>query len=112
MTKKIRAFATMQDRAGKTWRVNISNHDTEEEAQGSIERYKETYKTGFPVISYTGTHSYYILSRSEWGKVQEDYKGVSIRDRKTKTIFEGAIPGNHGNGGTNLLFEGLHFEIL
>lgn len=112
MTKKIRAFATMQDEVGKEWRVNIYNYDTREEAQKAIEEYTKRYKGGFPRISYAGAHSYYIMSRDEWEKIPDNYKGTSIRDNSIKTVFEGSIPGNHGEGGTTLLFEGLHFEIL
>lgn len=112
MQKMIRAFATMQDKAGKKWRVNISNHDTIEEAEKAIAIYKQHYKEGFPKIAYIGTHNYYTITKEEWEKAPRDYKGFSIRDRRTKTILEGAIPENHGKGGTTLLFEGLHFDIL
>lgn len=112
MKKMIRAFAKMQDETGKMWRVNISNYDTMEDAEECIERYKEKYKDGFPQIKYIGMHNYYTITKEEWRKAPGDYKGVSIKDGKTKTIFEGAIPGNGGKGGTALLFEGLHFNIL
>ena len=112
MRKMIRAFAIMQNKTGKEWRVNISDYDTIEEAEKAIAIYKQHYKEGFPKIACIGTHGYYTMTKEEWEQAPRDYKGGSIRDRKTKTIFEGAIPGNYGKGGTTLLFDGLHFDIL
>jgi hypothetical protein len=54
----------------------------------------------------------YKITREEWESIPEDYKGTDIFDKKTKVVFEGSIPGNHGKGGTTLLFEYLHFIII
>lgn len=54
----------------------------------------------------------YYIKKSDWNKIPNDYKGQSIRDNNIKTVFEGAIPENHGKGGTTLLFEHKHFEIV
>lgn len=103
MTIKFRAFATMQDEQGKQWRVNIYNYGTEEEAQNAAKNYAEKYKNCWNKCVYAGVHKYYIISRKEWEN--EQYKGVSLVDGKTKTWMT-----NEGNGCV-LLFEGVHFEI-
>ena len=54
----------------------------------------------------------YYIKKSDWNKIPNDYKGQSIRVKNVKTVFEGAIPENHGKGGTTLLFEHKHFEIV
>lgn len=103
MTIKFRAFAKMEDEKGENWRVNISDYNTEEEAKEVAEKFMEKYKDGKAKAIYAGVHKYYIISRKEWAN--EQYKGVSIEDGKTKTWMT-----NEGNGCV-LLFEGVHFEI-
>lgn len=56
----------------------------------------------------------YAIKRSDWERLEKehsDYAGRSVRDPDVHVIFEGAIPGNNGKGGTTLLFEHKHFEI-
>lgn len=103
MVIEFRPFAKMENKEGKTWRVNICNYNTEEEAKEASKKFAEQYKNGDVRATYTGVHRYYIISRKEWAK--EQYKGVSLEDGKTKTWMT-----NEGNGCT-LLFEGVHFEI-
>lgn len=64
---------------------------------------QKKYKDGNVKAVYVGVHKYYIISRKEWAN--EQYKGISIEDEKTKTWIT-----NEGNGCV-LLFEGVHFEI-
>lgn len=57
----------------------------------------------------------YYIKRSEWKEMElehPDYCGTSIHDSNIHVIFEGLIPGNNGKGGTTLLFEHKHFEIV
>lgn len=57
----------------------------------------------------------YYIKKSEWKKLEKehpDYCGRSVYDDQTRIIFEGVIPGNHGKGGTTLLYENLHFKIV
>lgn len=54
----------------------------------------------------------YEITKEQWEKIPNDYKGYDIWDKSTKTVFEGAIPGNNGKGGCTLLFEGKHFIIV
>lgn len=104
MIIKFRAFAKMENEKGESWRVNIYNYDTEEEAKEAAEKFAEKYKGGNVKAAYVGVHKYYIISRKEWEN--EQYKGVSLSDGKTKTWMT-----NEGNGCV-LLFEGMHFEIV
>lgn len=57
----------------------------------------------------------YYIKRSEWKEMElehPDYCGTSVHDSNVHVIFEGSIPGNNGKGGTTLLFEHKHFEIV
>ena len=54
----------------------------------------------------------YKITKKEWESIPDDYKGTSIFDKSIKVVFEGSIPGNHGKGGTTLLFEHQHFIIV
>lgn len=54
----------------------------------------------------------YIIRQSDWDKIPKDYKGRSLEDDSVRTVFEGSIPGNNGKGGTTLLFEHKHFEVV
>ena len=54
----------------------------------------------------------YYIKKSEWEKIPNDHKGESINNKGVKVVFEGSIPGNNGKGGTTLLFEHRHFEIV
>lgn len=57
----------------------------------------------------------YYIKKSEWNRMAQehpDYCGTSIHDPNVHVVFEGAIPGNNGKGGTALLFEHKHFEIV
>lgn len=57
----------------------------------------------------------YYIKKSEWKRLEKehsDYCGKSIRNPKIHTIFEGIIPENNGKGGTTLLFENQHFQIV
>lgn len=57
----------------------------------------------------------YYIKKSEWKKLEtehSDYCGKSVIDRNIHVIFEGIIPDNNGEGGTTLLYEHKHFEIV
>lgn len=57
----------------------------------------------------------YYIKKSEYERLEKDhsdYCGKSINNPSARVIFEGCIPGNNGNGGTTLLFEGKHFLIV
>lgn len=49
----------------------------------------------------------YYITKSKWNKII--YKDRSIYDRNIRTVFEGCLV---AGGGTNLLFEHEHFEIV
>lgn len=53
----------------------------------------------------------YTITKDQWKKIPNDYKGISINDPKIKVVFGCFIPGYTGNS-TNLLFEGKHFKIV
>ena len=57
-----------------------------------------------------GTTMYYI-KKEDWNKIPKDYKGVSIEDNKTKCCFACFVTPDK-SGGTTLLFEHKHFEIV
>lgn len=97
MIIKFKAFAAARE--GNGWkRIEEPTHKTEEEAKKASAEFAKSHGE-----STTGTHKYYIISRKEWAN--EQYKGVSLADGKTKTWMT-----NEGNGCV-LLFEGVHFEI-
>lgn len=98
MTIKFKAFVAVKDEKDGWKRITESTHETETEAEKAATDFAKIHKG-----STTGTHKYYIISRKEWEN--EQYKGVSLADGKTKTWMV-----NEGNGCT-LLFEGIHFEI-
>lgn len=57
----------------------------------------------------------YYITKSEWKNLRKnhpDYCGKSIMNPNIRTIMEGIIPGNNGKGGTTLLFENAHFQIV
>ena len=57
----------------------------------------------------------YYISEKEWRELERrhsDYAGRSVQDPDTRVIMEGLIPGNNGKGGTTLLFEHKHFEVV
>jgi len=56
----------------------------------------------------------YYIKQSEWKEMlkHKDYVGKSISNPDVYCCFEGFIPGNMGKGGTTLLFEHTHFEIV
>ena len=57
----------------------------------------------------------YYIKKSDWKRLEHehsDYCGRSICDANIRVIFEGIIPGNNGRGGTTLLYEHKHFEIV
>ena len=54
----------------------------------------------------------YYITKTDWEKIPSDYKGRSICHPELRMVFEGVIPGNNGKGGTTLLFEHKHFEII
>ncbi len=57
----------------------------------------------------------YYIKKSEWKELEKehsDYCGKSINNPEIHVIFEAPIPGNNGKGGTTLLFEGKHFQIV
>lgn len=98
MIIKFKAFVAVKD--GNGWkRLEESVHETEKEAQKAADNFVKKYKE-----ATTGTHKYYVISHKEWNN--EQYKGVSFADGKTKTWMT-----NEGNG-CALLFEGVHFEIV
>lgn len=99
MIIKFKAYATIKNDNNRWKRLEESIHETEEEAKHTASDFAKKYSE-----ATTGTYKYYILSRKEWAN--EQYKGVSIKDGKTKTWMV-----NEGNG-CALLFEGVHLEIV
>ena len=57
-----------------------------------------------------GIYMYYI-KKEDWNKIPKDYKGVSIEDNKAKCCFACFVTPDK-SGGTTLLFEHKHFEII
>ena len=53
----------------------------------------------------------YYIKKEDWNKIPKDYKGVSIEDNKTKCCFACFVTPDK-SGGTTLLFEHKHFEIV
>ena len=53
----------------------------------------------------------YTLTKKEWDKIPDDYKGYALTKPQLRVVFEGSLPQNKGKGGTTLLFEHEHFEI-
>ncbi len=51
----------------------------------------------------------YYIKKSEWKAIPSDYKGRSIFNKSVRTVFAGCIV---KGGGTTLLFEHKHFEII
>ncbi len=49
------------------------------------------------------------IYQSEWREIPSDYKSKSIYDPNVRTVFAGCII---SGGGTTLLFEHKHFEII
>ena len=49
------------------------------------------------------------ITKSEWAAIPSDYKGRSIYDKNVRVVFAGCVM---KGGGTNLLFEHKHFEIV
>lgn len=56
----------------------------------------------------------YYIKQSEWKEMlkHKDYVGKSMNNPDVYCCFEGMIPGNNGKGGTTLIFEHKHFEIV
>jgi len=56
----------------------------------------------------------YYIKNSEWKEMlqHKDYVGKSVNNPDVYCCFEGIIPGNNGKGGTRLLFEHKHFEVI
>ncbi len=98
MIIKFKAYAVIRDKNDKWKRIAETIHDTEEEAKKAAANLAEAYKG-----SETGSHKYYVIDSKEWENMY--YKGVSIRDGKTKTLMV-------NENGCALLFEGIHFEII
>ena len=98
------AFANMIDANCKKWRVNISRHETEQDAEAAAIRFAEKYNRMPVKAQYTGTHKFYSIPRAEWESMQ--YTGVSFDDPSIHTWMT-----NEG-AGCVLLFEGKHFEIV
>ena len=53
----------------------------------------------------------YKITMEQWKNTPKDYKGVSMKDGKTKCCFACFITPDK-SGGTTLLFEHKHFEIV
>ena len=53
----------------------------------------------------------HYIKKEDWNKIPKDYKGVSIDDNKTKCCFACFVTPDK-SGGTTLLFEHKHFEIV
>ena len=49
------------------------------------------------------------ITKEQWEKIPEDYKGKSIFDKKAKVCFAAFL---ENGGGTALLYEHKHFEIV
>ena len=104
MTVSYMAYANMIDVNGKKWRVNISHHDTEQEAKEAALKFAELYSEMPVKAQHTGVNKFYSISSEEWAR--EQYTSTSITDPSVRTwmINEGM--------GCVLLFEGIHFEIV
>lgn len=57
------------------------------------------------------TQNIYTIKKEDWDKIPKDYKGVSMKDGKTKCCFACFITPDK-SGGTTLFLEGLHFVII
>lgn len=100
MKKYMMAFAKMTD--GKTeWFMNISRHESQEEAEKTATDFLGKYTKGYPKILYTGVREFYSFTRQEW---KDDPYRDKI-DGKNATIIG-------GKNGTVLIFENEHFEII
>ena len=53
----------------------------------------------------------YYIKKEDWEKIPNDYKSVSIQDPKIKCCFSCFVTPDK-SGGTTLLFEHIHFEIV
>ena len=53
----------------------------------------------------------YYIKKQDWDNIPKDYKSVSIEDKKTKCCFACFVAPDK-SGGTALLFEHKHFEIV
>ena len=51
----------------------------------------------------------YYITKTQWRNIGSDYKGRSADDPTVRTVFEGCIV---KGGGTTLLYEHKHFEII
>ena len=110
MNKMYMAYANLTDGENR-WRVNVLKDEDRSACLDALEAFKAACSTGTIKVESCGVHDFYIIPRSDWEKLGKDYKGSSIRHPGCMTVMEGSIPGNHGKGGTTLLFEGYHFEI-
>ena len=104
------AYANMVN-GDDRWRVNILRDNDEQKCQSAAVEYAARYSKGPLRADNVGVHPFYLITPEEWESIGDDFKGKSIRKPGTKVVFEGSIPGNHGKGGTTLLFEHDHFEI-
>lgn len=98
MIIKFKAYVAFKNDKDNWKRIKESIHETEEEAKKAASAFAKVYKK-----ASIGIHKYYVIFKKEW--FNEQYRGVSHKDGKTKTWMT-----NEGNGCV-LLFEGLHFEI-
>ena len=53
----------------------------------------------------------YKITMEQWKNIPKDYKGVSMKDGKTKCCFACFITPDK-SGGTTLFFENMHFVII
>lgn len=111
MRKLYMAYANMEN-GNEKWRVNVLRHEDKETCRKAAAEYAARYTKGPLRVVNSGIHVFYEITRKEWDSIGNDYKGQSIRDPKRLCVMEGSIPGNHGKGGTTLLFEHDHFEVI
>ena len=104
------AYANMTNGDDK-WRVNILRDEDEQKCINAANKYASKYSKDPLKADHVGVHRFYLITPDEWERIGYDFKGTSLRKPGVKCVFEGSIPGNHGKGGTTLLFEHDHFEI-
>lgn len=111
MKKEYMAYAIMKDEK-REWRVNIGRDEDENECYRMKEKFSAKYSDwdGLEVV-FSGVHAFYMITPGEWNAIPDDYKGHTEDKPYRRTVFEGSIPGNNGEGGTTLLTEGEHFEV-
>lgn len=109
MITEFKAYAYAKDQS-----VDLGKFPTEAEARSAAHSFERRNRAGnAPFKAFkTGVREFYKITKDEFDSVGRDFAGTSLKDPNQHVIFEGAIPGNHGKGGTTLLFEGVGFAIV